>query len=176
MKIGGVPVTKPQDEILVLPRGEANLVFRAKALPDMEEFNALCPVPEPPGKLTKDGWVKDPDEPGYKEILANYTRQRLAYMVVKSLEPSDIEWTTVQPDNPKTWSRWDKEMLDAGLTQVEVNRILQLVIEANSLSEEKIKAARESFLRGQAAALAKSSGLHTEQANTQSGAPATASA
>jgi hypothetical protein len=176
MKIGGVTVTAPSEEILVIPRGTQSLVFRAKALPNMEEFNTLCPAPEPPGKLTKDGWVPDPNQPGYKDIVANYTKQRLGYMVVHTLAPSNIEWTTVRPDNPKTWTRWDQELRDAGLTQVEVNRVLQLVIEANALSEDKLKEARESFLRGQAEALEKSSGLHTEQANTPSGEPATVSA
>jgi hypothetical protein len=172
MKIGGVTVTPPSEEILVIPRGDQNIVFRAKALPDMEEFNKLCPPPEPPGKLTKDGWVPDPDEPSYKDLLANYTKQRLGYIVIHTLAPSNIEWTKVNPDNPKTWTYWDQELRDAGLTQVEVNRVLQLVIEANALSEDKLREARESFLRGQAVARAKFSGRQTEQASTPFGEPA----
>lgn len=174
MKIGGVPVTAPPEDLLVLPRGAKSIVIRAKALPDMEGFNALCPMPEPPGKLTKEGFVPDPDAPGYSDILANYTKQRLGYMVVHSLEPSNVEWDTVRADNPKTWTRWDAELRKAGLTQVEVNRILQLVIETNSLSEDRLREARDAFLRGQAEGLAKSNSLHTEPESSPSGEPATA--
>lgn len=176
MKIGGVPITAPSEELLVLPRDEGDLVFRAKALPDMDEFYKLCPEPEPPGKLTKDGWVPDEGDPNYKTVVANYVKQRVGYMVVHSLAPSNIEWASVEPHNPKTWGRWDEELKAAGLTQREVNLVWELVISANALSEDKLKKARESFLRGQAAGRAKSSGLHTEPQTTPSGEPASESA
>jgi len=40
-----------------------------------------------------------------------------------------------------------------GLCSVEIQRVQQCVIDANALNEEKLKAARESFLRGQVLAL-----------------------
>jgi hypothetical protein len=176
MKIGGVPVTEPTEELLVLPRSDKSFVFRAKALPDMENFNALCPTPKPPGVLTKDGWVADAKDPNYAVILSNWHMQRAGYMIVHTLSPSNIEWDTIDGNNPKTWTRWEDEMRKAGFTQAEVNRIYQFVIEVNSLSEDKLQQARDSFLRGQAVELAQSSGPHTEQASTPSGEPATASA
>ena len=176
MKINGVAVIQPTEGLLVLPRSDREYVFRAKPLPDFEKFNALVPLPEPPGVLTKDGWVPDTKDKSYLGIITNYHLQRNAYMVIHTLEPSNIEWDKVDANNPKTWNGWEKEMRDAGFTQPEVNCIFQFCIEMNSLSEEKLRLARESFLRGQAAAQAKSSGLPTEQANTPSGEPATASA
>jgi hypothetical protein len=176
MKIGGVTVTAPVEEILVLPRGNQSLVFRAKALPDMEEFDALSPVPQPPGKRTKDGWVPEPNDPAYRTIFDQYVKRRTAYMVIRTLEPSQIEWETVDINNPKTWINWESDLRKAGMTDVELNHVVKLVTEANLLNEARLVQARELFLLGQALVAAESSGHQTEPATTQSGEPATASA
>ena len=175
MRVGGVTVTAPVEELLVIPRGDTNLVFIAKALDNMDEFDALSPKPEPPGKFTKDGWVPEPDHPDYRTILEHYGIRRLAYIVVRSLEPSNIEWDTVDISNPKTWVNWETDLRNAKMTGIEIDKVLQLVIETNSLSEAKLKKARESFLLGQALATAESSGRQIEPTITQSGEPATAS-
>lgn len=47
-------------------------------------------------------------------------RRRVAYMVVKSLEPSEIEWDTLDPDNPKTWTNYAEDLRNAGLSEEEV--------------------------------------------------------
>lgn len=173
MRIGGIdPKTLPTEEILVLPRGDQQLVFRAIGLPNMDEFNKLCPEPQPPGKLTRDGFVPNTDDDNYKSVLASYNKRRTAYMIVKSLEPSQIEWDTVDLSNPSTWAHWDQDLRNGGLSQVEINRIVQLVFEANCLDEDKLKKAREVFQRGQQLAPVASSGPSTERVPTPSGEPA----
>jgi len=148
MKIAGVdPSTLSAEEVLVLPRGDQRIVFRARGLSDMDTFEKLCPEPTPPGKLTKDGWSPDADDVGYKEVLAQYRKQRMAYIVIQSLAPSEIEWDTVQVDNPLTWINWESDLKQAGLSQVEINRVMTLAMEANCLSEAKLQRARELFLR-----------------------------
>ena len=148
MKIGGVdPKTMPMEEVLVLPRGDQRIVFRAHGLEDMESFRKLCPEPTPPGKLTKDGFVPDTEDKGYQSVLAEYQKRRLAYIAVQSLVPSDIEWDTVDLDNPATWANWEADLKAGGLAQVEINRVLGLVLEANCLDEAKLKKAREVFLQ-----------------------------
>jgi hypothetical protein len=175
MKIGGVdPKTLPKEEILVLPRGEQEIVFRAVGIPDYDEFDKLCPEPKPPGKLTKDGWEANEDDPDYKSVLANHNAKRLAWMAVKSLEPSEIEWDSVVPSKPSTWTNWQKDLKEAGFSQVECNRVMQLVFQANCLDEEKLKRAREVFLLGQQPAPSEFSGQSTEPENTPSGEPASA--
>ena len=67
----------------------------------MEEFNRLCPEPEPPGKLTKDGWVPDEEDAGYKSDSADHQKRRIAYIAVNSLIPSQIEWDTVNSTIPR---------------------------------------------------------------------------
>ncbi len=176
MKIGGVQVTGPSEEVLVLPREPEPIVFRAVAVPDMEEFHKLCPEPKPTGKWVKGEFVPDEDSPDYKVALLNYNMKRLAWMVVQTLKPSEIEWDSVKEDKPQTWIKWETDLRSAGLTQVEVNRVTQLVMDANSLNEDKLIKAREVFLRGRVQASDASCSQDSEQASTPSGEPAAVSA
>lgn len=173
MKIGGVdPKTLSSEVFLVLPRGEQNIVFRARGLQDMDEFNSICPLPKPPGKLTKDGWVPNLDDPTYQQVMTEWGRKRLGYIVTRSLAPSAIEWDTVDLGNPRTWGNWEEDLKSGGLTQIECNRVLALVMEANALDETKLQRARESFLRGQEPMPPEFSGPRTEPQSTPSGEPA----
>ena len=79
---------------------------------------------------------------------AEYQKRRMAYIVVNSLVPSQIEWDTVQLDNPSTWANWEKDLKDNGFSQMACNRVLALVLEANCLDEAKLQKAREVFLQG----------------------------
>ena len=149
MKIGGIdPKTLPTEEVLVLPRGDKAIIFRARGVDDLAEFEKLCPEPTPPGKLTKDGYVPDTTDPGYQSVRAEYQKRRTAYIVVHSLLPSQIEWDTVQLENPSTWANWEADLKAGGLSQMACNRVLELVLEANCLDEAKLKKAREVFLQG----------------------------
>ena len=174
MKINGQSVTRPSEVVLVLPREGEPVVFRAIALPDMDEFEKLCPEPKAPGVLTKDGWIPNPNDAGYKAIVANHNAQRMAYMIVHSLAPSNIEWDTVTLDNPGSWVCWRDDMKAAGITAIELQRVFQLVLDANCLNEAKIEKARELFLLGKAAASDTASSQSSAPANSQSGEPAAA--
>ena len=173
MKIAGIdPKTLSNEVLLVLPRGESEIVFRAKGLPDMAEFEALCPSPKPPGKFTKDGWVPQLNDPTYQQVLGEWAKKRLGYMVVKSLAPSEIEWDSVKENDPRTWAKWEEDLKSAGLTQVECNRVLALVLEANALDDAKLQRAREVFLAGQAPMPPEFSGPVIEPPSSLSGGPA----
>jgi len=148
MKIGGVSVSR-SEEVLVLPRMNGDLVFRAAAVLSMEEFDTLCPKPTPPTRITKDGREPDYDSKNFVSSLKTWGEQRYAYICVKSLEPSQIEWTNVDMEKPGTWAKWTDELMEAGIASTEMNRIQNLILEANALNEAKLKEARDSFLRGQ---------------------------
>jgi len=172
MKIGGIdPTTLPTEVFLVLPRGDTEIVFRARPVASMDEFEALCPKPNPPGKMTRDGWVPMPEDPTYQQLISEWGQKRLGYMIVKSLEPSQVEWDTVNQSDPRSWRNWSSDLRNAGLTDIECHRVMNLVLEANCLDEAKLKKAREVFLRGQEPK-AESSGLPTAPPNTPAGAPA----
>ncbi len=173
MRIGGVNIDGPNEEILVLPRlGEgADIIIHATAVSDMSEFHALVPEPKAPGKLTRNGWEPILNDDTFKARMTKYGEQRYAYMLIRSLEPSRIEWETVDLSNPKTWTKWEEELRDAGLSTVEVDRISVCVMRANALDEKKLKEARELFLLGRAEEQKRSSGLETEPQSTPSGEP-----
>lgn len=149
MKIGGKTVTPPAKELLVIPREDGDLVFWAQAIQDYDEFEEKSPAPKPPVvQRPGEGGVPDYEDGGYLTQLANHNKRRLGYLVIKTLEPSNIEWDSVKPDNPSTWQNWEEDFRKAGLTNAELNRLFQLVMDANNLVESKFKAAKEAFLRG----------------------------
>jgi len=149
MRIGGIdPRTLPNEEVLVLPRGDQQIVFRARGLANMDEFDAMCTEPKVPVRMTPDGIVENRNEPNYKSVMLEYAKRRIAYIIVKSLEPSQIEWETVDMSVPGSFANWESDLLNAGLNKFECNRVLNLCFEANSLDEGKIKKAREVFLQG----------------------------
>jgi len=169
MKIGGVEVKGPNMEILVLPRLEEDIIIRAAAVTSMKEFNDLVPEPKAPGIRTKDGFKPNINDETYRQQTEHYNSQRLAYLVIVALEPSEIEWTRVNISDPSTYLEWDEEFRTAGLSDVEINRIIMCVMQANALDEDKLKAAREVFLLGRAEESNESFGQNTEPQNTLSG-------
>ena len=81
----------------------------------MDEFEALCPKPNPPGKMTRDGWVPMPEDPTYQQLISEWGQKRLGYMIVKSLEPSQIEWDTVNEADPRSWRNWSSDLRNAAV-------------------------------------------------------------
>lgn len=149
MKIGGIQVS-PCEEILVLPRSSGDdIVIRAKAVSISDDFNKLVPEPTPPNIRTKDGSKPDHKDKNYLDAVSIRDDQRFAFLVIRSLEPSKIEWEKVDEKNPSTWLKWKEDFKEGGLSEVEINRITNAVMIANSLDEEKIEEARKAFLRGQ---------------------------
>lgn len=149
MRIGGVTIDGVNECVLVLPRPGDDIVIKAKAIDSWEEFNNLCPEPKPNAILTKEGKKDDLNAKEYLSQLEVYAARKMGYLIVKSLAPSDIEWPSVEMDQPSTWINYEKDFLAGNLTQIEINKIGDLVMEANQLDDEKLKEARDSFVRGQ---------------------------
>jgi hypothetical protein len=173
MKIGGVIVDGPSEEVLVLPRPTSpggDIVIRCRAVLDMTHFHNMCPEPKAKPMLVKGGFKPNEKDPGYLEQSKQYAQLRFAYIALKSLEPSDIEWEKVIMDQPNTWAKWEGELKEAGLSAIEINRVVACIMQANSLDEDKLEKARESFLLGMAEVpTEKSSGQDTEPPSTPSG-------
>lgn len=152
MKVGGVQVTPPPEGLLVLEREDGNhLVFRARPVPieAWDHFNKICPEPSVPMVLVKGEKKANTADETYQLQVRRLHAKRIAYLCLKSLEPSNIEWDTVNMDDSDTFEKFEDDLRNAGMTEVEIQKVIQLCVSANSLDEEKLKKARESFLRGQ---------------------------
>ena len=72
MKINGRKLD-PIVEVLVIPRQDGDIVFKAKPVTDYTEFNALCAEPKPPNIKHRDGVDRpDFDDAVYKAAIDDY--------------------------------------------------------------------------------------------------------
>lgn len=140
-------------QIVVIPKGGVNLVFKAKAVRDYSRFDAMVPAPIPPIIQTV-GEPNRPDfaDPGFQSQSMLHARKRTAFMILESLKDSpDIEWETVDINNPDTYLNLQPE-LDSVFSPSEQGFIFNAISTANGLNTEKIEEATESFLAGLAKA------------------------
>lgn len=153
MRINGRVVQGKNRKTVVLPReGEEAIVIIAEAVSDIDGVFEFIQMPEPPVIQKPTGIEKNFADKGYKEQLQHFNVRRMAWIMIESLKPSNIEWSLVREDDPSTWTKWGQEFKEAGFSPMEVSRITDAVLEANALDEEKLEAARKVFLHGQAAA------------------------
>lgn len=148
MRIGGQEINGPNEVTLVLPRETGDIVIKARAVMNLAEFEAKCPLPQAPGIRDKNGHRPNTDDPTYKQMMNDYNLKKFHYIFLVSLIPSDIEWDSVNMDDPSTWGNWMDDFEKCGISGVEANRVVTLVKQANSLDEDKLKEARENFLLG----------------------------
>jgi hypothetical protein len=152
MKFNGRKVSGPKTDIVVIPREDGDLVFRCQAVLDYKAMEQILPRPEPkmivrPGKPP----VPDEDDPVHKEALNRYGRQKMDWMILQSLKPTEaLEWETIISTDPDTWKNWEEELKDAGLTERERVEILQTILRVNSLTDEVFQQAKDRFLASQA--------------------------
>lgn len=156
MKINGMKLEGPNIVTLVLPREYGDIVIRAQAVLDYKKFEALCPRPTPPMKIARGtGKVPDFDDRFYIGEISTYGAKKTAFMFLESLKATPgLEWETVSMTEPSTWANYEEELSSAGFSDVERQRILQAVIDANCLNETRLEEARERFLKGQVVAIA----------------------
>ncbi len=148
MKIKGKKIEGPNREIIAIPRGMGDdLIFIVSAVMDMSPFEKMCPAPAPPLRKIDGVDVPNLKDAAFLKLLDQHSTKRMAWMVITSLEGTEgLEWETVDAGDPSTWLLFRDEMTSAGLSEMEVNRIVAGVISVNALSESKIEAARERFL------------------------------
>lgn len=170
MLLNGKRIEGPNEELIIIPRPDEPIIFTARAVLDMAEFERLCPRPKPPIIKKKSGErVEQTDDLRYQQKVNEYAERRMAYMVIKSLEATEgLEWETVVVGDPETWVNYDPELRESGFSDTEVNRIVVGVLSANCLNESKLEEARKLFLAGQQEQKSSSS-LEEEANSTQIG-------
>lgn len=153
MKLEGYNFEKPNEEVVVIPREEKDVVFRCSAILDYSEFEAICKPPQPP-EVVKPGGKREvnTEDEGFLEQAKKHAERRIHWLILKSLQATPgLEWSTVDMNNPKTWENWREEMRQAYFTDVEIGMVQQGVFSANSLNEERLEEARRNFLQIQEA-------------------------
>ena len=151
MKLNGKTITGPKPEVIVIPKGSDEFVFKAIPVLSYDEFDKLCPTPLPPEKILPGGEKQlDITDKDYNEKLTDWASKKNAWMVITSLSATEgIEWDTIEMDDPETWNNYIKELQQA-FTDNECNLIYNLVLCACGLNQEKIDEATKRFLAGQA--------------------------
>lgn len=180
MKLKGHDLTKKSVQLVVIPRGydEAsgeklpNIVLKATPIQSFEEFNVLVPAVQPPQVLVGGELKTNEQDELYLEQIKKRNRQRMYWLILKSLEHNEIEWESVRMGEPKTWANIDAEFDAAGFTGNDVQRIVKAVLNANNLNPALYDEALADFQRGLAAASANTSGRPTGPSDSQSGPPA----
>jgi hypothetical protein len=178
MKLNGKALSGPAVEIVVIPRQDGDLVFKAQAVLDYDDHDKINPQPKPPVVIRPGGVESvDMEDKKYNEKLDTWARQKFYWMFLKSLAATDgLEWETVDMSDPLTWELYKEEMQTGGLAPAEVQRIELCVTNACGLNQSKIDEATNRFLAGQAQVRAAESSPSSAPTNTPSGEPANASA
>ena len=150
MKIGGQLISRPKDEIIVIPREGENIVFKAQAVLDYTEFDKLCPEPQPTIRKYPDGREELVTQSAdFIKKRDNWATKRSNWLIIESLRVTEaLEWDTVDLSDPETWSNYRNE-LEQVFTTGEVNAIIGGVLRANSLDDKRFEEAKNQFLAQQ---------------------------
>lgn len=151
MKYKGKKIEGRNKEIIAIPRPNGNIVFIAEALESWDLFDKICTEPEPP-EVLKPGGIKEKDleDSKYLKAINEHNVLRTHWIVLMSLKSTeDLEWETVNYNDPSTWMNYEKELKDAGFNPLEIGRIVRGVMSANGLNDDMIEAAKKDFLAGQ---------------------------
>lgn len=188
MRLKGKKIEGPASKILVFPRGESEadaIKLEVVAVLEMKGFEERCKEPLPPSMMKRGGEkVPDFNNENYKKQRARYNQLYSLWIYFNSLyspaeHPGDermpVEWDRIDIDDPNTWPLFEIELVDAGFSEFERMRIMNAILEINSLSEEKMEEARNSFLASRQVPQLQSSSQNTEAEDTSSGEPVNAS-
>lgn len=170
MKLFGQTISTPKSDVLVIPRGDKNIVLTLAAVIDYSDFEALCPRPVAP-VLTRPGGQKanDVEDETYKKQLQEWAELQTAWMIYKSISATEgLVFETIDPSNPKTWLNITKE-LSTAFRDAEGAAILRKIMEVCGLTQDKIEQATKDFLAGRLDQQSILSSQNIEVLNTPSG-------
>lgn len=135
-------------QLVVLPRGDKDLVFKIRAIlsKDYDDFNKLCPEPVAPLKTERGKQpVYDIEDTDFRNEVKDYSARKLDYMFIKSLsETESLVWETVNLSDSSTWKNYEKE-LEENLTPAEINYLKHQIFCINGLSSSYIEEAKKRF-------------------------------
>ena len=172
MKIKGKTIPPPEPVTVKIPRGDQIIEFVCGPVLDFSEFERLCPEPKAPlvtevGK----GSYRDTKAPVYLAALEKHRDQRTNWLMLKSLSATkDLEWETVNMDDPTTWENFRKELREC-FTDAETVHVINSIMDANYPSEERLKEAIKNLQPPHTEAENSDTSQKEEQDSTQSTEP-----
>ena len=171
MKIGTVEKLGENIQDVFFPRNDGGIMFKLRAVREMDTFEEVCPEPKPQIKMypKSSGRAPEPwtDEPAFLKATEAYGEQRFNWMFLKSISATeDLAWSTVDIMKSETWNNWREEIKEFGLNEVEIMKLITGMMRANSIDESYLEEAKKSFLAQKQDALELSSSLVDGQSNT----------
>lgn len=151
MRIGGKPVKVLGMKTVVIPRGDDRYVFKLKPVTNYDIFDSLCPKPKPQIRQHRDGRTEElVGAPEYQKELEVWAQNRYHWSILESLSATeDLEFDSIDMQNPETWTNWQQEFRESGFSDLEVSKILDAILQACGLDSSKIDEATNDFLAGE---------------------------
>ncbi len=148
MKLKGQTIVPPANRVIVIPREDGDLIFYAKPIINFDEFEKLCPMPDPPLiQYVGGGQKQEFDDPTYRKAVYAWSKVRTDWLVLSSLSATEgLEWDTVDKNLPDTYKNYVEDLKKAGFTIAEMNYMVGQVLEINAMDESKFDEARKRFL------------------------------
>ena len=143
---------EPNKDVVVFPRPEGDVVFHLTAIQSFKDFEAIVPEPKPPRFRRPGDTVdrQDTEDPNYIKAREQRAELQVHWTFLQTVSgPDGFKWDTIDEKNPETWGNYQKELEEAGFTQIEINRLIQGVMEINLLDDTKLEEARLRFLASQ---------------------------
>lgn len=176
MRIAGRELKEPKKKLLVIPRDEGGIPFHFIAITNSDDYEKINPKPLPPRvfKQALGQTIEDVEDKTYKAKLMKWSTDKTNWVFLKSIEPSNIEWDTVNLSDASTYENWREDFKNSGFNQQEINAIFNAFAETNFLTDDMLTEARASFLAFQAAQALTELELsqNIEQESSLSGTPA----
>ena len=136
-------------DVVVIPKGDDNIVFTIKAVFSEEYVNKLVPDPEPP-KIQRKGMKRfEPnlEDDDYIAAVRQKGEYRVSWRILESLSATEgLTWDTIDMEKPETWTNWEGELIEAGFTQLEIDFLVTAIVRICGMSVMAMESARANFL------------------------------
>ena len=147
MKIKGIEINARYRTVITFKRPSGNISFTLEAVNDYADFDQICPRPSAPWiqKAGEEKSIQSFDDPAYKKQIEEYSEHKISWMILKTMAPSEVEWSTVDLRDPKTYNNWVADMTAAGFTNAEINKLQNQIFTANGLGAAEIEVVEGNF-------------------------------
>jgi len=151
MKINGLSVATPEPQFFVIPHGGQDLAFRIQGVYSFDEFEKLVPEPKPP-RIVRPGGQESVDysDADYLKAQQARSKNRMVWIYLKGLEPSNLEFEKVKINDPATYQFFDDEFKNVGIALSYLQQLEQAIINLCGFNPEMVQEATQRFLAGMA--------------------------